>query len=274
MTSLAELGASRELLLNLTQREIRGKYKGSALGQTWSLFNPLAQVLVFTVVFAVFLRIPADVGDPSGLETFALQLLAALLPWSFFANSVNGGMVALLGNANLVKKVYFPRAVLVASAVLSNLVTFSVELLVLLVAVLIAGGPGVLPYLVVVPYLMLALTAFGLGIGLALSVCNVYFRDTGQLMAIVLQVWFYLTPILYSVDYVAQADVEVLGVPAEDILLLNPLARFVQCFRSVFYDFRFPSAVDLAFVTVAGVVSLALGYLVFQRLEGRLAEEL
>ena len=274
VTSLAELRDSRELLVNLTQREIRGKYKRSALGQGWSLLNPLAQVVVFTIVFSQFLRIPPDVGDPSGLESFALQLLAELLPWAFFANAVTGGMGALLTNSNLVKKVYFPREVLVASAVLALLVSFAVELGVLLVAVMVFGGLGVLAPLIVVPYLILCLTAFGLGIGLALSVANVYFRDTAQFVGIGMQVWFYLTPVIYSLDYVAQAGIVVLGQPVERLLSLNPMARFVDTFRAVFYDFRFPDLTDLVSITVAGALSLALGYWVFRRFEGRLAEEL
>ncbi len=274
MTSLAELRDSRELLVNLTQREVRGKYKRSLLGQSWSMVNPLAQVLVFTLVFSLFLRIPPDVGDPSGLRSFALQLLAGLLPWAFFAGAVNGGMNALLGNANLVKKVYFPREVLVAATVLALDVTFVVELTVLLAAVMVFGGLGVLPHLVVVPLLVLALTAFGLGIGLALSVANVYFRDTAQFVGIALQVWFYLTPVIYTLDYVASQEVELLGRPPEQFLALNPMTHFVECFRNVFYDFRFPSAADLLVVTVLGAVSLALGYLLFRRFEGRLAEEL
>jgi ABC-2 type transport system permease protein len=274
VTSLAELRDSRELLVNLTQREIRGKYKRSALGQAWSLLNPLAQVLVFTVVFSQFLRIPPDVGDPSGLESFALQLLAGLLPWAFFAAAVSGGMGSLLSNANLVKKVYFPREVLVASTVFALNVSFAVELFVLLAAVTAFGGLGALPHLVVVPWLIVTLTAFGLGIGLALSVANVYFRDTAQFVGIGLQIWFYLTPVIYTLDYVAQSKVVVLGRPVEELLSLNPMSRFVECFRNVFYDFRFPSALDLLFVTVAAAVSLALGYWVFRRFEGRLAEEL
>lgn len=274
MTSLAELRESRELLVNLTQREVRGKYKRSVLGQAWSLLNPLAQVLVFTVVFSLFLRIPPDVGDPSGLESFALQLLAALLPWAFFSNAVSQGMGALLGNANLVKKVYFPREILVASTVLSLVVTFATELLVLLAAVVVVGGFGVLPHLVVLPYLVLCLTAFGLGLGLMLSVANVYFRDTAQFVGILLQVWFYLTPVIYSIDYVAQADVDVLGVPAESLLRLNPMTHYVTAFRDVFYDFRFPSVGQLLLLGVVAAGSLALGYAVFQRFEGRLAEEL
>lgn len=274
MTTLAELRDSRELLVNLTQREIRGKYKRSALGQGWSLLNPLAQVVVFTIVFSQFLRIPPDTGDPSGLRTFALQLLCGLLPWAFFSSAVSNGMGSLLANANLVKKVYFPREVLVASSVLSLNVTFAVELLVLLAAVAAFGGLGVLPHLIVVPYLIVVLTAFGLGFALALSVANVYFRDTAQFVGIGLQVWFYLTPVIYTLDYVAQAGLVVFGQPVEQLLRLNPMSRFVECFRNVFYDFRFPTLVDLGYVTVAAAVSLTVGYLLFRRFEARLAEEL
>jgi ABC-2 type transport system permease protein len=274
VTSLAELRGSRELLVNLTQREVSGKYKRSVLGQAWSLLNPLAQVLVFTLVFSLFLRITPDIGDPSGLESFALQLLAALLPWAFFSGAVSTGMGSLLANANLVNKVYFPREVLVASSVFALNVTFALELLVLLAAVLLFGGPGVLLHLLVVPYLVLALTAFGLGLGLALSVANVYFRDTAQFVGIGLQVWFYLTPVIYTLDYVASQDVEVLGRSPEQFLLLNPMTHFVECFRNVFYDFRFPELTSLLLVGVLGAVSLAAGYLVFRRFEGRLAEEL
>lgn len=274
VSTLADLRGSRELLVNLTQREVRGKYKRSVLGQAWSLVNPLAQVLVLTLVFSRFLRIPPDVGDPSGLSSFALQLLAGLLPWTFFSGALSTGAGSLLGNANLVKKVYFPREVLVASTVLALVVSFGTELFVLLTVVLLVGGPGVLPGLLAVPVLVAALTAFGLGIALALSVANVYFRDTAQFLGIALQVWFYLTPVIYTLSYVQKADIELLGVQAQTFLGLNPLTHFVEGFRNVFYDFRFPSPGNLAFVVLAGAVSLAVGSSVFSRYEGRLAEEL
>jgi ABC-2 type transport system permease protein len=273
MATLAELRGSRELLVNLTQREVRGKYKRTALGQGWSLLNPLAQTLVFTVVFSQFLRIQPDVGDPSGLRVFALFLLCGLLPWAFFANVLNGGMVSLLANGNLVKKVYFPREVLVAATAFSFNVSFAVELVVLTAAVLAFGAPQVLLFLpLAVPYVVL-LTMFGLGFALALSVVNVYFRDTAQFVAIATQVWFYLTPIIYPPSIVPD-DLDLAGVAVKPLLELNPMARFVECFRNLFYDNRLPGLADTAYVTVAAVVSLALGYAVFRRFEGRLAEEL
>ncbi|HST65336.1 MAG TPA: ABC transporter permease, partial [Mycobacteriales bacterium] len=123
MTALTEVAASRELLWNLTLRELRGKYKRSALGWSWSLVNPPVTMALFTVVFGVFLRAQPGRGDPSGLDVFALWLLCGLLPWNFLANSLNGGAGALVGNSNLIKKVWFPRETLVGAVTGANLVT-------------------------------------------------------------------------------------------------------------------------------------------------------
>lgn len=272
MSTLGELRSSRELLRNLTAREVSGKYKGTALGQVWSLLNPLAQMLVFTIVFGQFLRIQPTVGDPSGLDSFALFLLSALLPWAFFANAMSGGMGSLLANANLINKVYFPRVTLVTAAVLSFNVTFAFELLVLTAAVALFGGPAVFLVLPLVLFYVALLTMFALGFALALSVCNVYFRDTAQFVAIGTQVWFYLTPVLYPISLVD--DVSVFGRSARTILELNPMARFVECFRNLFYDHRVPSLGDTAFVVVAALLSVTIGMLLFSKFEGRLAEEL
>lgn len=278
MTALADLRSSRELLVNLTQREVSGKYKRTALGQAWSLLNPLATMLVFTIVFSKFLRITPDVGNPSGLNVFALFLLSALLPWNFFANAATGGMGSLLANANLVKKVYFPREILVAATVLSFDVTFVIEMLLLAIAVIVVSGTGVLPFLPLVPVFMVVLTAFGLGIGLVLSVANVYFRDTAQFVGIGMQVWFYLTPIVYPLSYLNKSATPLLvpgtSVPVTDVLRANPMTRFVDCFRALLYDQRLPSLGDTVYVVVAAALSLMIGYWIFSRFEGRMAEEL
>ena len=126
-----DLRASREILSNLTMREVRGKYKRSFLGQTWSLLNPIASLAIYTVVFGLVLKATPPPGEPSGIDNFTLWLACALLPWNFFATTMHGGMNALLGNSNLVQKVYFPRYTLVVSNMLAGLVTFGFELLVL-----------------------------------------------------------------------------------------------------------------------------------------------
>jgi ABC-type polysaccharide/polyol phosphate export permease len=266
---LSDVRGSRELLVNLTLREVRGKYKRTALGQSWSLLNPLVQMAIFTVVFGVLIRIRPEPGDPSGLDVFALWLVAGLLPWAFFANAVNGGMGALIGNANLINKVYFPRETLVLSTVFSWNVSFATELLVLTAALLVLGGSPLL-FLPLVVVAVVALTAFALGVALALSVANVYFRDTQHFMALVMQVWFYATPIVYPLSLVhAKAPGTV-----ETVYRLNPMERFVGIFRDLLYDNRLPPAADALYALVAAAGTLALGWWLFRRYEGRLAEEL
>src|SRR4029450_322210 len=146
MTRLAEYAEARELTLNLVLRELRGRYKRSALGWTWSLLNPLSTVLVFSVVFAFFLNIAPPVGHPSGLHNFAMFLLCGLLPWNFLAGGMNASLDSLIGNSNLIRKVYFPREVLVVSTVGSLVVTLLVELGVL-IAILLLFGNMVLPWI-------------------------------------------------------------------------------------------------------------------------------
>lgn len=284
MTALADLRSSRELLVNLTRREVTGKYKRSVLGQGWSLVNPIATLLIYSIVFGILIRVPPGIGDPSGLENFTFFLACALLPWAFFQNALNGGMGALLGNANLVKKVWFPREVLVASTVLSWVVTFAIELGVLVLALLLIGA-NPLPYLPVVVVLVVLLALFGLGIGLALSVAVVYFRDTTHFMAIFMQFWFYLTPIVYPVTLLEQAlferyggagGPEVLGwtVPLLGLYQLNPMARFAEAFRACLYDNRLPDLASFVYLVGWTAFALVVGYAVFRRFSGRLAEEL
>jgi ABC-2 type transport system permease protein len=279
---LTELRDSRELLVNLTLREVRGKYKRTALGQLWSLINPLAMMLIFTVVFGQLLKITIPAGNPSGLHVFALWLVCGLLPWNFMNNAVSGGMGALVGNANLIKKVYFPRDVLVTATVLACDVTFFFELAVLF-AVVLAFGAMPLPWLPLVLVFVALLTMFALGLGLALAVANVYFRDTQHFVGIAMQLWFYATPIVYPLSYVRQkADdlaahhVQIFGhpIPVEFVYRLNPMERFTAVFRSLIYDNRFPALGDSLYCVGAAVISLALGYLAFSRFAARVAEEL
>lgn len=275
MTTVTELSASRELLANLVSRELRGKYKRSTLGWAWSLINPLALAAMFTLVFSVILGAEAPEGDPSGLKFFPLHLLCALLPWAYLSNGMTGSIASLTSNANLVKKVYFPREVLVASSVLSFLVTLAIEMLVLSVGFLVAGN-NVLPWLPLVVLLMVLQTAFVVGLGLALSVLNVYFRDIAHFLTIFLQLWFYASPIIYPLALVEQKAVgrDVLGVPVMTLYHANPMVGFIQSYRALLYDLRFPDLGDLAYVSVVSLGALVAGWYVFQRFEPRLAEEL
>ena len=274
MTTLAEYSASRELMAHLTLRELRGKYKRSLLGWAWSLLNPLATMLIFTLVFRFFLRIEVDPGDPSGLKVFALWLMCGLLPWNYLVSGVMGSIGALIGNANLVKKTYFPRELLVGALVASTLVSFLIEMGLLCLALLLFGNM-VLPYVPVALVLIILLTLFTTGMGLAFSVLNVYFRDVQHLTGIMFQVWFYLTPIVYPLTFVPERhDIAGRLIPTRALLSLNPMLGFVESFRDLLYDLRFPPIGQMAYLLVVSLAVFAGGLLLFSRMEGRLAEEL
>lgn len=273
MSRLADFAGTRELTLNLTLRELRGRYKRSVLGWTWSLLNPLATVAIYTVVFSYFLEIEPPTGDPSGLKSFALFLICGLVPWNFFSNGLNSSMGSLLANANLIKKVYFPRELLVASTVGSLVVTLAIELGVVGVILVIAGNM-VIPWIPVLLVLMAIQTVFVLGIGLVLAASNVYYRDIQHLVAIGLQVLFYLTPIVYPMTLVPD-DAVIWGheIPVRALYELNPLVGFVEAYRDVLYDLRFPPIGDWLYLVAWAAAMGALGLWVFAKLDRRLAEE-
>jgi len=271
-----EFKRSRELFINLTQRELKGKYKRTVLGQLWSLANPLALMLVYTFVFAFIFRIAPPVGSPSGLDAFPLWLLCGLLPWIFFSNVVQQGMGVLLANEGLIKKVYFPRNVLIFSSAASLAVNWGIEMLVLVIALMIAGAYGVLLWMPIVILFMLLLAIFAVGIALMLSIANVHFRDTQYFVGIILQLGMYLTPVIYPITLVQSLSDDVgnlfAGVSLVDLYRLNPMERFLSAFRSLLYDNAWPTLGDTIACVLLAAVVFALGWVVFRRNERKLAE--
>ena len=265
MSVLSSYRDSRELLVNLTLRELRSKYKRSFLGWAWSLVTPLATMTVYTLVFSkVFRAQPAH--GVHGLHYFALWLMCALLPWSFFSNGLMATISSLVSNSNLISKSYFDRRLLPASTVAAALVSHLIEMG-LLVVVLAGFGDwqaiAFLPILVVLTGLLAMVT---LGTGMLLSALNVYFRDIEHFMSIFLMVWFYLTPIIYPIKpTAAQYATE---------LKLNPMTEAAACFRAVLYYGHFPTALDIGYFAGFAVVMLAAGLAVFSRLQPGFAEEL
>jgi lipopolysaccharide transport system permease protein len=271
LQKLTEITQSRELFVNLTLRELRSKYKRSVLGWAWSLLNPLAMVGIFALVFRFLLGVPVPTGDPSGLHVFALYLVCGLLPWNFLANGIVGGMGAIVGNGNLIKKVYFPRQILVLASTAAWGVSLVIELSVVTVALLIVGN-FVLPWLPAVVLVLALQAVFVLGIAMLLASAAVYFRDLEHLVGIGLQLWFYGTPIIYPTSLVTEQLAD------QPWLLrlydLNPMVHFVEVYRNLLYDLRVPSFNEIAVLVVSAAVSLVIGATVFARLEPRFAEEL
>ncbi|MDQ4149608.1 MAG: ABC transporter permease [Actinomycetota bacterium] len=271
---LGNLAGTRSLLINLTLRENRGRYKRSALGWAWSMVNPLSTMLIFTFVFRVVLRIEPPVGEPSGLKNFPFFLLAALLPWNFLSNGLSAANGSIIANAGLIKKVYFTRAVLPAAAVLSWNTNLLIELGVLTLALAVAGN-FVFLLLPLVLVVVLLQTFFVLGVGVALAALNVYFRDIEHFLSILLLLWFYATPVIYPISLVPQFH-EIAGftIPIRTVYDMNPMVHFVQAYRSLFYDGAVPPAQSFLVMAAYSFVAMLVGMWVFRKLEARFAEEL
>jgi lipopolysaccharide transport system permease protein len=264
-TSLAEVWQYRELLINLTIRDLKVRYKNSVLGIAWSLLNPILMMLVFTVVYAVML---AQAKKPD----YAAFILCGLLPWNFFSGSIMGGTGSIVNNAYLIKKVYFPRVVLPTSIMLSNLVNFLVALPVYFVLGWLLGVPFT-PYVLFLPIVIAVEMIFIEGVSLLLSSVNVFYRDVQQVMEVVILAWFFLTPVIWDAGDLSPSRT-ILGVPVQRLIyILNPMASIVATYRDILYYGR-PIGWDFFLRTVlTSLIVLVLGFLVFNRLKGRFAEE-
>ena len=271
MSSASELIARRELLWNLTLRELRGRYKRSLLGWGWSLLNPIAFMLVYTFAFSIVIGANPDPGVPSGNSSYACFLLCGLLPWSFFNVSVSEAMSSIVSNGALVRKVAFPREHLVIATILAGMFTLAIELTVLSVALALFGYI-VLQWLPLVILTALILAVFATGFGLALAAANVYFRDMTYLWGIVVQAWFFSTPIVYRPGLVAErlADYPTVVRIYNDL----PMAVVVRVFRDLMFNLRMPRLIDFGLLTGYAVVAVLFGWWLFDKLEGRFAEEL
>jgi ABC-type polysaccharide/polyol phosphate export permease len=268
VNQLSELRRSKNLLWNLTLRELRSKYRRSFLGWTWSMLNPLSSMLIYWFVFGVVFGQTAPIGDPSGVNNYALYLLSGILPWGFFSLVTNLGLGSLLSNAGLVRKVYFAWETLVFSQVIFSFVQFCIEMSLLSLVLIVVGGQIVL-WVPVAFLLMVVLAVYASGFALALSASAVFFRDLRYLWTIIIQVLFFATPIIYPPD---QLDGKLPPV-FEFVLHWNPMAVFIDSFRQLLYHGRLPEAENLFYLVVSAIVSFVAGWAIFVKLSHRLAEE-
>lgn len=246
------------MIYNLVKRELRGRYKGSALGFLWTFLNPLLQLLVYTLVFSVIMR--------SGIEKYYIFLFVALVPWIFFSASVTGGSTSVQASADMVKKIYFPREVMpiayVTSAFVNMILTFIVVF-----GVLIITGFGVnIKAVLFLPIIMLVEYILALGIALLTSALTVYFRDLAYILGIITMAWQFLTPVMYADEM----------VPAKllPIWNLNPMTPIIQAYRTILYYKEIPQLKTLLHATVLGILVLVIGSVVFRKLQKGFAEEL
>lgn len=280
---LIDLWNARELLRQFVAKELKIRYKNSALGFLWSMLTPLLMTLVFTALFGFAFQLQID--------DFAAFFLAGYLLWQFFQTSAQGSIHAIVGNGQLIKKVYFPREVLPLSIVLAQLIHFGLALLVLSPFLIVARGWGVVLYLPATIVTVLLLTLFNSGISMLFAGANVPFRDLQELIVVIFLVWFYATPILYPPALLEKSNsvaVQVLG----RVVDANPMTWFVRLFRESTYGtvraVGEGDLTDLSFFTsgpgwpdpglmllcaVAAFVVFFVGYAFFNRLALTFAKE-
>ncbi len=264
--SLRSAMAHRNLLYLLSLKELRTRYKKSVLGWAWSLFNPLSQMLIFSVIFLYVFKAEPPIGDPSGLKNFPLFFLSGLLPFNFFSIGIGTSIGAVQGGGGLIKKVQFPHEHLVFSVIVAQFVTLLIELGILTIAMLIAGNQ-VLPYLPMMLIVMVLLAFFTTGLALMLSAANVFYHDVNYLWGILSQVLFYSTPVIYN-----PATIELAAL--RFIANYGPTGSFITASHNIMYDLRIPGPGRMIQLVVLGAGTFALGAWVFNKLSPRFAEEM
>lgn len=255
----------RELVRNLTLRDLKVRYRNSLLGFLWAWGNPILMTAVFTLVFQVV--------APNTIQNYPLFIMIGWLAWSFTIGSINDGIGSIVFNSTLVKKIWFPRITLPASAVLSNATNFLLALPMVVILILyfhIEIQPLLLLYLPVIFFAQLALV---MGLAFFLSALNVRYRDTGVITGVIMTAWFFLTPVFYSVPQLTVSYAKVL-------YYLNPMASIIEAYRNILYgspDGAPPGSPDLWFLgrtLLTALVILVIGYTFFMRASRRFGEEL
>ncbi len=257
MTSIAKLYRHRDLLYAWTSRTIRARYQQSVLGGLWAIIQPAATVAIFTVIFSLF--IPVQTGD----VPYILFSYTAMVPWTLFSASTLDMVDSLVTNMNLVTKIYFPREILPIAAMLARLLDYVIAFGVLLVLMVYFGRPLISLNWVYLPLLLLSQLALALGIGLTGSALNVFFRDIKHLFTLGMQLWLYLTPIIYPATLVPERF--------RSLYFLNPMAGVIEGYRAILLNNTTPQ--PAMWLSVA--VSLALfvfGYWFFKRVEFQFAD--
>ena len=248
-----DLWAHRELLYFLTWRDVKVRYKQTLLGATWALLQPLLLMLIFTFVFGRLVGVKSE-GVP-----YPLFAYAGLLPWMFFTNAVTNSGNSLIGNANLIKKVYFPRIIIPTAAVAAGLVELGIGFL-LLIVLMFYYGVGLQLSLLLLPLLMVLVAVLALGVGMWMSALNVKYRDVRYALPFLMQVWLFASPVIYPVPERWRW-----------LLALNPMTGIVQGFRVAFFG----RPVDWGTLGLSAVIALLIlvySTFTFSRMERSFAD--
>lgn len=250
----------QEMLRNSVRKELRARYKGSVLGFLWTFINPLLQLVVYSFVFNRIMR----VTPPEGVN-YTLWLFVALVPWTCISSTILQSTNIIIQNGNLIKKIYFPRMILPLSLTLTNMINMILTFLIVILVVLIGGSPLTfhylwLPLVFVVQFILL------FGFALLFSVANVFFRDLEHIMSIVVMVWFYVTPIIYTIKLIPENY--------WFYMKLNPVFGLIDAYREILIYGRAPNAKFLIYSLIFGLVLCLVGMAAFDKGQRRFAEEI
>lgn len=271
--SIREAAQYRDLMRNLTQRELRSRYRRSFLGWGWSLLQPALMTAVYAIMLGYYLKVTPDPGDPSGITAYAFFLLAGLLPYNFFSSSLTTGMGTIVNAGGLMTRVWFPRLLLPVSSILGLAVSLLIELGIL-AAVVVAFSREwlILALLPVALALVVLMVLFTSGVALFLTAVNVRFRDVEYLTSVFLLAYLYMTPILYPISFIPQRELPLVPLDLRQVALANPMARFAMAFRNVFYDARLPGLPTILWLVFWSALVFYLGARYFARRADRFAE--
>lgn len=263
ITMLKALWNYRGFILGNVKREFQSKYRNSLLGAAWNVLNPLSMIIVYTVIFSQVMKTRLPGVD----NTFAysIYLCSGVLTWGLFAELVSRGQNVFIDNANLLKKINFPRLCLPVIVVFNALLNFAIVFSLFTIFLIVSGNfPGIV-YFSIFPVLLI-LIMFSIGFGIAIGVLNVFFRDIGQFFGILIQFWFWFTPIIYSVS--------ILPDGVREYINYNPMAGVVAACQTILVKGEYPVWSELLPVTVAGVVLCCVGMRLFRKHAGEMVDEL
>ena len=252
LTHLRELLSARELLFTWAARDFKVRYSQSILGAAWAILQPFSLMVVYSVIFSLFIRVPT--GD----VPYPIFAYTALLPWSFFANSLSFAIPSLVSNMSLVSKIHFPREILPLSAILVCLADFLVASCVFVLMMLFYRIPVGLTVLFV-PLVLLVQLILTFGISLLASAANVFYRDIRFVIPLVLQIWMYLSPIIYPIDLVPER--------LRPLYLLNPMATLIDTYRRIILFNQMPDWPHLGLAALVSVLLTIGAYRYFKRAE-------
>ncbi|SUO04161.1 polysaccharide ABC exporter membrane-spanning protein [Faecalicoccus pleomorphus] len=251
----------RELLKTNVKKDIRGKYKGSFLGVLWSFLNPLLQVVVYWIVF------PFIMGRAGTADNYLCYLVTGIIPWTFFTSVVNAGTVSMITNAGIIKKVYFPREILLISQALSGIINFFISCIIVVIFC-IGTGAGISYHLILLPVIAVIEMILSLGVIFILSALEVYVQDIEYVVSFLLNMGFYAAPILYQMSVLDGAGL------LQRIISLNPFTVLIEGYRDIFMYHQWPDFTSLFMVLILSLVILIVGYGIFKTLEKGFAEKL